>query len=441
MDTPVVNGVAYPVLHVAPAAYRFQILDAGNDRSLNLSWFVADATGKDVAMLPAVPATTTSVPPLCGPINPVAIPSLDMGMAMALLDATGNPMNGTGLPAACWPNYGPQFGIPVAQTMWSAEGTKGGAPDPRNAGPPWIQIGTEGGLLPAPVVIPATPINYELNTRSITITNVAVHGLWIGPAERADVIVDFSQFAGKTLILYNDAPTPAPAIDSRLDYFTGDGDQSPIGGAPNTQPGYGPNTRTIMQVVVDATAPNTVPFSLPALTAAFASTTTTPGLFASTQPTTIVPEAAYNSAYNAVFPNTYASIQANTLTFTPIAPLTFDSSSLCTAPTPPATCGNLDQKAIQELFTLDYGRMNATLGVELPLTNFLTQTTIPYGYIDPPRSSSRVTRNCGRSPITAWTPISFTSTCSTSRWSTGWAGTARSDRLTPTRWAGRIRCG
>jgi hypothetical protein len=41
-------------------------------------------------------------------------------------------------------------------------------------------------------------------------------------------------------------------------------------------------------------------------------------------------------------------------------------------------------KAIQELFTLDYGRMNATLGVELPFTNFMTQTTIPYGYIDPP---------------------------------------------------------
>ena len=50
----------------------------------------------------------------------------------------------------------------------------------------------------------------------------------------------------------------------------------------------------------------------------------------------------------------------------------------------PATCAVLDQKAIQELFTLDYGRMNATLGTELPLTNFLTQTTIPFGYIDPP---------------------------------------------------------
>jgi hypothetical protein len=41
-------------------------------------------------------------------------------------------------------------------------------------------------------------------------------------------------------------------------------------------------------------------------------------------------------------------------------------------------------KAIQELFTLDYGRMNATFGVELPFTNFFTQTTIPYGYVDPP---------------------------------------------------------
>ena len=40
-------------------------------------------------------------------------------------------------------------------------------------------------------------------------------------------------------------------------------------------------------------------------------------------------------------------------------------------------------KAIQELFDA-YGRMNATLGVELPFTNFITQTTIPLGYIDPP---------------------------------------------------------
>jgi hypothetical protein len=39
-------------------------------------------------------------------------------------------------------------------------------------------------------------------------------------------------------------------------------------------------------------------------------------------------------------------------------------------------------KAIQELFD-PLGRMNATLGVELPFTSALTQTTIPLGFVDP----------------------------------------------------------
>ncbi len=43
----------------------------------------------------------------------------------------------------------------------------------------------------------------------------------------------------------------------------------------------------------------------------------------------------------------------------------------------------MEPKAIQELFELNYGRMNATLGVELPFTNSTTQTTIPLGYMDP----------------------------------------------------------
>ena len=401
MDTPIVNGKAYPVLHVAPEAYRFKILSAGNDRSWNLSWFIADPTqlaanntATEVAMLPAVPPSTGSVLPLCSQINPIAVPMLDIGLVTAVLDASGNPLNGTGLPngtSGCWPNYGPQPGIPKPQAMWAADGRAGGAPDPRTAGPAWVQIGTEGGLLPTPVVIPPTPINYEQNTRSITITSVAAHGLWLGPAERADVIVDFSQFAGKTLILYNDAPTPAPAYDSRLDYFTNDGDQTPIGGAPNTPAGYGPNTRTIMQVFVDLpTQPLGKPLSLPALKAAFASTATTPGIFAATQPTTIVPEPAYNSAYNAVFPPKYSGIGDNSMTFTPIVPLNFESllsqeQSACsaTAPVLPVQCGSFNHKAIQELFTLDYGRMNATLGTELPNVNFTNQTTIPLAYVDP----------------------------------------------------------
>jgi hypothetical protein len=43
----------------------------------------------------------------------------------------------------------------------------------------------------------------------------------------------------------------------------------------------------------------------------------------------------------------------------------------------------LQPKAIQELFDPDYGRMNALLGVEVPNTTGLNQTTIPYTDLDP----------------------------------------------------------
>ena len=46
MDTPVVNGAAYPYLSVEPRRYRFRILSVGNDRTLNLQlYFAADGSG------------------------------------------------------------------------------------------------------------------------------------------------------------------------------------------------------------------------------------------------------------------------------------------------------------------------------------------------------------------------------------------------------------
>ena len=45
MDTPVVNGCAYPYLNVQPTAYRFRILNACNDRYLNLQLYQADTGG------------------------------------------------------------------------------------------------------------------------------------------------------------------------------------------------------------------------------------------------------------------------------------------------------------------------------------------------------------------------------------------------------------
>ncbi len=192
----------------------------------------------EVKMVPANPHDASSPLPLCTQ----ATETSGAMLALAAMDANGNPLNGTGLPAGCWP------------TSWPTDGRDGGVPDPLTAGPPFIQVGTEGGVLPAPVVIPSTPVGFEYNRRSITVLNIFTHGLLLGPAERADVVVDFSQFAGKTLLVYNDAPAPVPAFDPRVDYYTGDPDQSIAGGAPSTLPGYGPNTRTIMQIKVNATS-------------------------------------------------------------------------------------------------------------------------------------------------------------------------------------------
>ena len=132
-----------------------------------------------------------------------------------------------------------------------------GIPDPATKGPDWIQIGTEGGFLPKPVVVPQQPIGWNLNPTTFNFGNVNQHSLLLGTAERADVVVDFSAYAGKTLILYNDAPAAFPAGVPTYDYYTGVADQMDVGGAPTTQPGYGPNTRTIMQIRVELTVNDT----------------------------------------------------------------------------------------------------------------------------------------------------------------------------------------
>jgi FtsP/CotA-like multicopper oxidase with cupredoxin domain len=340
----------------------------------------------EVKMVPAVSVAARTALPNCPTSQE---PTMDGGgLVRALLDATGNPLNGTGLPAGCWPLYNSLTGFtagPVGengQLSWgNSDGRLGGVPDPTTAGPPIIQIGTEGGLLPAPVVIPSTPVSYDYNKRSITVLNVLNHGLLLGPAERADVIVDFSKFAGKTLILYNDAPAPVPGADPRLDYFTDDPDFSSTGGAPTTMAGYGPNTRTIMQINVNAACISACPpaFSLPILTngnpAAAPPVPGLSGIFVATQDPINVPEPGYPVA-NGKGLAEYSRIHDTSLTLNSMGPL-------CPAG-PPCLPKPLLPKAIQELFTLDYGRMNATLGVELPFTNFTIQTTIPYGYADPP---------------------------------------------------------
>ncbi len=77
----------------------------------------------------------------------------------------------------------------------------------------------------------------------------------LGPANALTSSSTSPQFAGKTLILYNDSGAPVPAFDTRYDYYTGDPDQTTTGGAPTTLPGYGPNIRTVMQIQVANNTP------------------------------------------------------------------------------------------------------------------------------------------------------------------------------------------
>ena len=100
-------------------------------------------------------------------------------------------------------------------------------------GPAFVQYATEGGFLPMPVTLTgATPLNTLL----------------LGCAERAEFTVDFSTVpAGTRLLLYNDAPAPFPVGgDPADDYYPGNPD------TPTSTPGFGPNTRTIMQIRVKA---------------------------------------------------------------------------------------------------------------------------------------------------------------------------------------------
>ena len=120
------------------------------------------------------------------------------------------------------------------------------------------------------------------------------------------MIVDFSAFAGQTLILYNDAPAAFPARDPRYDYYTGNADLRDTGGAPSTLPGYGPNTRTVMQIKVAAATPSPA-FNLAPLQTAFKAVSLGgQGVFENGQHPIIVGQGAYNSAYGTTFQTTPA---------------------------------------------------------------------------------------------------------------------------------------
>lgn len=322
-DTPLVNGTLYPTTTLQPKSYRFRLLNAADDRYFNLQLYVADSTGTEVA--------------------------LNADEVAAALDD---------------PNVAP-------------------TPDTSKSpvGPSWIQIGTEGGFLPAPVIVPNQPITYVSDPARFDVGNVDQHALLIGPAERLDVIVDFSKYAGKTLILYNDAPAAFPARDARYDYYTGNADLTANGGTPSTLPGYGPNTRTIMQIKIAPSAP-ALPFNYSRLVNAFSHKTNGTGVFESSQNPIIVGQGAYNSAYGTNFRTTapfdgYARITDGSLTF----------KTLAAGPTGPSMTIPFQMKAMHDeqgaAFDPVYGRMSAELGLEDPNALTGAQNVFLYPFTNP----------------------------------------------------------
>jgi spore coat protein A len=197
-----VNGTTFPQTDVQARRYRLRVLNACNARFLNLQLYIADSS-----------------------LNGIT------------LNKKGQPTNKA---------------FPNAAT--------GGNPS-------FLQVGTEGGFLARPTEVPSAqpmtflkgaidPITGQTNPQMIH------QSLLMAPAERTDLIVDFSSVKpGTQVILYTDAPAPFPSGDDRNDYFPGYNCGNGLFGIGNpvncnTQPGYGPNTRVLMRFnVVAATGP------------------------------------------------------------------------------------------------------------------------------------------------------------------------------------------
>ena len=82
------------------------------------------------------------------------------------------------------------------------------------------QIGSDGGLLDKPVAINFTPFTLDPTDPTASSYGSPVFTsprLFFAPAERMDVIVDFSGFAGKTFTLVNDGNAPFPGGGTTLD--------------------------------------------------------------------------------------------------------------------------------------------------------------------------------------------------------------------------------
>ena len=158
MDTMIVNGTPYPFVTLQPKAYRFRILNAANDRMLNLQFYYA-ASNADNTVCDNTAGTA---------------PTQNTCTEVKMVPAHPNP----------------------AFPTWPADGREGGVPDPATAGPTGSRSAAKAGSWRQPAVVPPQPVDFDYNRTSVTFGNVSEHvalhdpggprrrhrGLLLGPA-------------------------------------------------------------------------------------------------------------------------------------------------------------------------------------------------------------------------------------------------------------------
>lgn len=397
LDTMMVNGTVYPTLAIQPKKYRLRILNASHDRFLNLqlyqatpgivSGFTGLVGGAGYTSAPTVTISggggtgaTATATVTGGVVTAVTLDTVGSGYTtVPTVNIIGGGGAGASVTATIYTALTEVGMVPATLTSgfpdtWPTDGREGGVPDPALRGPSFVQIGTEGGFLPQPVALPNTPVKWNLDPTMFNVGNVLSQAdgggtLFLGPAERADVIVDFTNFSGKTLILYNDAPTAFPALDPHYDYYTGAPDRTDMGGYSAIPPGVGPNIRTVMQITVAAGGSSTAPpndtgtINMGTLTTAF-SGGATPGVFQSGQDPLIVGQTAYNATFNTTFPATWPNWGISRISDGAISFQKIDGTLVSNL--------KMKAKAIHDEMGAtfdDYGRMSAKLGLEMPFTN------------------------------------------------------------------------
>jgi len=243
-DTILVNGAPYPVFQVPNGRVRFRILNGSNSRFYNLQLYVADTTLDGITL-----------------VKDASLPVDPNGNEIIRPDATLNP------PGPAFIQIGNEAGFLPAPVVFSPDGTNHNsnrvlsfmaAPSGR-AGHRRADAGT-------PKVVGGHRVQLALLPNDPRVANAADWNLLLAPAERADVIIDFRapngspSNAGKSFILYNDAPGPFPGGDIRNDYFsinqgTLNTDMRALGGPAPTEAGFGPDSRVLMKFVVADTGP------------------------------------------------------------------------------------------------------------------------------------------------------------------------------------------